>query len=221
MVLFVLVINCYFTLGSTRFRQLLEFLWGLTQLFLLKTNFCIIMKGSGSFKQKIRDLIKPEIFFKNFRFIDDLRIFKNNEFENNYDNVYFDELELKNENKDPCKVSFLDLSIELHDKKFTADLFDKRDAFPIYINRIPWLDNNIPSQMFYASIDFEILHITRTTTYLINTVKRVGISLIQMKKQCSECTRITSLLKKIFGKRFKVFHKFSDTTAEFIKLFSL
>ena len=50
------------------------------------------MKGSGSFKQKIRDLIKPEIFFKNFRFIDDLRIFKNNEFENNYDDVYFDEL---------------------------------------------------------------------------------------------------------------------------------
>lgn len=37
-----------------------------------------------------------------------------------------------------------------------------------------------------------------------------------MKKQGSECTRIISLLKNIFGKHFKVFYKFADIADEFI-----
>ena len=44
---------------------------------------------------------------------------------------------------------------------------------------------------------------------------------MQMKKQGSECTRIISLLKKIFGKHFfKVLQKFVDTADKFIKLAS-
>ena len=42
-----------------------------------------------------------------------------------------------------------------------------------------------------------------------------------MKKQGSECSCIVSLLKQLFGKRFKEFHKFVDTANEFIKVFSL
>ena len=42
-----------------------------------------------------------------------------------------------------------------------------------------------------------------------------------MKKQGSECSCIISLLKQLFGKRFKEFHKFVDTANEFIKVFSL
>ena len=45
------------------------------------------------------------------RFIDLLCIFNNSEFENNYNDIYSDELELKIESKDPCKASFWDLSI--------------------------------------------------------------------------------------------------------------
>ena len=42
----------------------------------------------------------------------------------------------KKENEDPCKALFLDFSIELHDSKFTTELFDKRSVFPFYINRM-------------------------------------------------------------------------------------
>ena len=52
-------------------------------------------------------------------------------------------------------------------------------------------------------------------------VTRVNHLLRVMKKQGSECVRIISLLKKIFGKIFKVFHKFADAANEFMKLFSL
>ena len=41
-----------------------------------------------------------------------------------YKNVYLDELEFKKENEEPCKALFLDFSKELHDSKFTAELFD-------------------------------------------------------------------------------------------------
>ena len=50
---------------------------------------------------------------------------------------------------------------------------------------------------------------------------RVNLLLIQIKNQGSECVHIISLLKDIFGKNFKVCHKFADTINEFINLFSL
>ena len=59
----------------------------------------------------------------------DLRTFNDDEFENDYNDIYPGELELKKENEDPCKASFLDLSIVVYDRKFKKNLFDKRDAF--------------------------------------------------------------------------------------------
>ena len=95
---------------------------------------------------------------------------------------------------------FLYLSMEVHHRKFPTGLFDKRDAYPLYINCMSYLDSNIPSKIFNASIGSDILHIARTaTTDLINMVKRVNILLIEMKKQG---THIISLLKKRFGKLY-------------------
>ena len=79
---------------------------------------------------KKRDLQKAHIFSNILRLIDDLHTFNNNEFENSYHDIYPDELELKKENEDPCKVSSLSLSMEVHDRKFTIMFTDKRDVFP-------------------------------------------------------------------------------------------
>ena len=50
---------------------------------------------------------KSHIFSNTFRFIDDLyTCFNNNGFENNYNDIYPDELELKKKNIDCCKFSF-------------------------------------------------------------------------------------------------------------------
>ena len=43
---------------------------------------------------------------------------------------YPDELELKMENEDPCKASFFDLLIEVHDRKFTTCCLIKEICFP-------------------------------------------------------------------------------------------
>ena len=61
-------------------------------------------------------------------------------------------MELKKKNEDHCKVSFLNVSIEVLNRKFTTELLDKRDAFHFYINYMPYLDNKMQSEIFYASI---------------------------------------------------------------------
>ena len=91
--------------------------------------------------------------FKYFRFIDSLCTFSNYEIKNHYNNIYPDELELKKENKDPWKASFLDFSVDVRDRKFTTELIDEKDAFPFYINYMPYLDSNIKSKIFYTLID--------------------------------------------------------------------
>ena len=78
--------------------------------------------------------------------------------------------------------------------------------FLFYINRMPYLDNNTTLNLLYALIFSEILHITKTTTDLINMVRQGNHLLIRMEKQGTECTRIISLLNQIFwGNTFKFF----------------
>ena len=63
---------------------------------------------------------------------------------------------------------FLDFSIEV--PNLQRSFLIKKDPFPFYINNMHYLDSNIPSKIFYASVGLEILRIARTTTDLINMV---------------------------------------------------
>ena len=71
---------------------------------------------------------------------------------------------------------------------------------------MPYLSNNIPSKIFHASVGSEILRLFKRTACLINMIAYVNLLLIKIKKPGSEGTRIVSLLKRIFGKHFKLFH---------------
>ena len=66
-----------------------------------------VLKGGGFFKQKKWDLRMAGTFSKFFSFTD--------EFENNYNDSYPDDLELKKENIETCKTSNLKLSIKVYD----------------------------------------------------------------------------------------------------------
>ena len=46
-----------------------------------------------------------------------------------------------------------------------------------------YLDGNVPSKIFYASVGSKILPIARTTADLINIVKRVNLLLMQIKSK--------------------------------------
>ena len=52
----------------------------------------------------------------------------------------------ENPYEDLCNT--YELSIEVYDKKFTNKLFNKRNAFPQFLGRMPYLDSNIPTKIF-------------------------------------------------------------------------
>lgn len=110
--------------------------------------------------------------------------------------VYPNEMELEKEIEDSYKVSFLDLSKEVHDRKVTTKLLDERDTFLFYINCLPNIVNKKPYTIYYTSIGCEILAIAMTTSHLFIMVTRDNLLLILMKTQGSEYTSIISLMKK-------------------------
>ena len=68
-----------------------------------------------------------------FRFIDDAcSINDDNEFENSYKEIYPKDLHLKCEHTGN-HATFLELDITIKDGVLIYKLFDKRDAFPLYI----------------------------------------------------------------------------------------
>ena len=59
--------------------------------------------------------------------------------------------------------------------KITPELFDKRDFFPFQINFMLYFDSKKPCKIFNAPFASESVLIVRTTTDLINMLKRVNL----------------------------------------------
>ena len=114
---------------------------------------------------KKHDIHKARRFGNVFQFIDDLvAINDNGEFEKCYSDIYPPELELKKENIRYTEGKFLDLMINIRDDKFVISLYDKHNTFPFSIVRMPYLESNIPSKMFYSAFGSEILRFARNTS---------------------------------------------------------
>ena len=99
------------------------------QSLLWQTNFCSIMKSSGFFKQK-SGTFEGLIYFQ--KFLGLLMIFAPSAMINlKMITTIFILMSCNSRKKMKifCKASFLDLSIEAHYRKYTTELFNKRDLF--------------------------------------------------------------------------------------------
>ena len=121
----------------------------------------------------------------------------NNEFENCFKEIYPSELELKKENIGYTSGSFLDLMITIEDQKFTTKLYDKRDDFPFAIVRMPYVDSNIPSKIFYSSFGAEILRYARNTNEVKIFLDSCHILIARMLKQGGRVEKLLNVLNKI------------------------
>lgn len=75
-----------------------------------------------------------------FRFIDNPCTSNNNQFENNYQDIYPDELELEKENEYPCTALFVQLSIKVYARQFTTSCLQKGMTFTfISITSPTWI----------------------------------------------------------------------------------
>ena len=179
--------------------------------------FLFYYENKWVLKTKKSNLKQAKMFGNIFRFIDDLiAINDGGLFEDNYMNIYPDELELKKENGNR-DATFLDLNIEINDtNNFNISLFDKRDTFPFSIVRMPFLDSNIPSKMFYSSLGAEILRIGRASNSSTGFLRSSNKIVNRMLKQGGNLSKITKTLKKVYGQHFHTFCNFAPTSEAFV-----
>ena len=134
-------------------------LFNISRIFSYFANLFLYMYESRWIKKiKKENPILARKFGNIFRYIDDLlAVNDGNEFEKHHKEIYPTELELKKENAHNTETNFLELNAKIKDKIFEYKIYDKRDNFGFHINRLAIKIRNIPSNIFYVTINAEIL----------------------------------------------------------------
>ena len=171
----------------------------------------------------ITDLMKTERnlarkFHGISRFIDDLcAINDGNQFAVIYHRIYPKELELKVEHQGN-HATFLDLDITIQDGIFIYKLFDKRDAFPFFIVRMPCMCSNIPSTTFkYGSVMSEFLRNARNTLQLTDFIPRARELCERMISQDGSKDKILKQINRAMNRHPVAFESFNTTPVEILK----
>ena len=209
-----LMSNCFFTLGSKTFRQIIGIPMGSDPAPFFANLFLYYYESKWLRKIQKSDLSRARKFGSVFRFIDDLlSINDNGEFSRSLSDIYPAELELTKENVGTLSSSFLDIQIDLSDRQFSSKLFDKRDNFNFSIVRMPDASSTIPSSMIYSSFSAEILRIARVTSALEAFVKSAKDIIDRMVKQDAEQKRMKNSISRLYARHIEDFsHITNDVT---------
>ena len=203
-----LIQNCYFTVGNVVMRQAIGIPMGIdpapfwANLFLYQYEHRYMDELIGS------DKVKARHFHSTKRFIDDLCALNDgNLFDQVYRDIYPDELELKQEHSGN-HGTFLNLDITIVNGKFVYKLFDKRDAFPFSIVRMPHIDSNIPESIFYSALMGEFLRISRSTLLLEDFLNKAKELCHRMLNQGANHRKIRCNLRKIITRHSDDFSRY-------------
>ena len=122
--------------------------------------------------------------------------------------IYPDKLELKKEH-DGNSASFLHLDIRIEENQFVYKLYDKRDAFPSSIVRMPYLSSNIPKNIFYSALIGEFLRIARATLHLTDFKPKANDLITRILNQGGEQKYVKKYLLKIIRRHPDSFSHFN------------
>ena len=93
------------------------------------------------------------------------------------------ELKLTSDNKEDQQVNYLDLHIEVNEKRIYYELYDKRDKFDFIIVNFPNLSGNIPTSesynVFYSQLIRYARGCQRLCDFKSRALKLVGKLLLQ------------------------------------------
>ena len=143
-----------------------------------------------------------------FWFTDDLiAINDGNEFENHYDEIYPSELILKKENTSHTETTSLDLHVCINEGQFQTSLYDKRNSYNFKLLRFPYKSSNIPSKMFFATINAEILRICQAISSEAQFIKTSKAFLNRMLRQGADPLGVKKVLVKMVNRHGLQFEK--------------
>ena len=80
-------------------------------------------------------------------------------------------------------ATFLNLDLTISEGIFIYKLFDKRDAFPFSIVRMPYTSSNIPETIFYSAMVGEFLRIAHSTLLYKDFLPKVSELIHRLNNQ--------------------------------------
>ena len=214
-----LIQNCYFRVGNLVMRQAIGIPMGIDPAPFW-ANLFLYSYEEDYVSSLIRNDRKGEArrFHSTKRFIDDLCALNDGgEFGRVFREIYPPELELKVESSG-MESSFLNLDIKIVDGVFVYRLYDKRDAFPFFIVRMPHRDSNIPQSIFYSSLVGEFLRIARSTLLLHDFIPKASDLVRRMIRQGANINMTKKSLIKIITKHPNSFQQFSILSDELVSM---
>ena len=107
--------------------------------------------------------------------------------------------------------------LTIEENIFVYKLYDKRDAFPFSIVRMPQKSNNIPQSIFYSALVGEFLRIARSTLKLLDFIPKAKELINRMKKQGAGTHTSQRFLRKIIIKHPESFSQFLLSPGDLIK----
>ena len=213
-----LIENCYFTVGTVVLRQAIGIPIGIDPAPFWANLFLYQYEQRYMAELIERDKVAARHFHSTKRFIDDLCALNDGGlFERVYRDIYPEELELKKEHSGH-HGTFLNLDITIRDKRFVYKLFDKRDAFPFSIVRMPFMNSNIPESIFYSALIGEFLRIARSTLMLEDFLEKAINLCKRMSIQGASSKNIKGSLKKIINRHPNDFSQFNVTPQALVEM---
>ena len=216
-----LIENCFFTVGTCVLKQDIGIpmgidpapFWANLFLYTYESEFISNLIKSGPNQDKA----KARHFHSTKRFIDDLCTLNDGGiFGDVFRDIYPPELDLKLEHSG-THATFLNLDITVRDGKFVFKLYDKRDAFPFAIVRMPHMESNIPKSTFYSALMGEFLRIGRSSLLLQDFLPPAKQLLQRMRMQGSNDLQTHKALSKLIRNHSDVFTGLNPNTEMLIE----
>ena len=203
-----LINNTYFKCGDLIFRQNIGIPMGtdpgpdFANLFLHYYEFSFIHNNTRTKYGLCKKLSNG------FRYIDDIVFFNSEtQFEAEKSNIYPQELTLNRENNLNQKASFLDIDIEIIDKKFVTSLYDKRKDFNFQIVSYPFLCGNVPKKQSYGVFLSQVVRFSRVCMRYQCFINECKILVRKLLKQGYMENTIKVYLDKLSSLYQRVYNK--------------
>ena len=203
-----LIKECYFQFSNLVLRQSIGIPMGIDPAPPWANLYLYSYEESHVTSLMKSDPVSARRYRYAFRFIDDqCNLNDSGQFKNACQSIYPPELQVKCEHEG-VHATFLELDISVKDNIFVYKLFDKRDAFPFFIVRMPDLSGNIPDHVFYGSVMSEFLRIARATLLYPDFLLKAKDLFSRMVNQSGEKHMILLQLKKAITNHSDAFLSF-------------
>ena len=192
--------NSYFRLGNKVFRQKIGIPMGVDPAPQMANLYLHFYEASYMKELTKSDYKKARKYNNTSRFIDDLSTLNNDGvLARDKEIIYPAELVLNEENVNDQCGSFLDIAVNIVDKRFVTKIYDKRDDFNFEIVNYPDLSGNIPRRQAYGVYTSQVLRYAKVCSKCDDFMKclnvltgkliRKGFKKNELENTLSKCYR--------------------------------